>query len=99
MQSYRFGSIAEYRALLSLYGITVEEVNGERNGKAYNGLVYSPITRNNEKICTPIKSSRIGRSVGYAALVKKTEKTKKYAKENPVYDRTKRIVAKAMEGY
>jgi hypothetical protein len=99
MKTYRFGSVNEYRALLSLYGVTVEEVKGEVRGKAYNGLVYSALDRNGEKTGTPIKSSAIGKSVGYNALQKRMADSAKYMKKNPVYDRTKRVVGTAIGNY
>lgn len=40
---YRFQTLGEYRALLSLYNVGVEEVKGENKGKPYRGLVYSAL--------------------------------------------------------
>src|SRR5699024_7644715 len=53
---YRFQSLGEYRALLSLYGITVEECRGEMRGREYRGFVYSAIDAQGEKVGTPIKA-------------------------------------------
>ena len=39
--TYRFQSLGEYRALLSLYNISLEEVRGEVGGREYHGFVYS----------------------------------------------------------
>ena len=36
----KFQSFGEYRTLLSLYNISVEETKGVRGGKAYEGLIY-----------------------------------------------------------
>lgn len=41
MKFYKFQSFNEYRSLLSLYNIGMEEVKGEVKGKPYNGIVYS----------------------------------------------------------
>ena len=38
---YRFQSFGEYRALLAAYNVCAEEVKGEINGRAYQGIVYS----------------------------------------------------------
>jgi hypothetical protein len=38
-RDYHFLSLKEYRALLTLYNIGVEEVRGEIKGKEYKGLV------------------------------------------------------------
>ena len=99
IKGYRFQSVNEYRALLSLYGVTVEEIKGEVKGKAYNGLVYSAINGNGEKIGNPIKASVIGKSVGYEALQSRLGYSTKYMKENKVFDSPKLIVRSAIDNY
>lgn len=99
IKGYRFQSINEYRALLSLYGVTVEEVKGEVKGKSYNGLVYSVIDTNGDKVGNPIKASAMGKSVGYDALQSRLEYSAKYMKENRVFDSSKLIVRSAIENY
>ena len=69
--TYQFQTIGELRALLSLYNLTVDEVRGNIKGKDYNGLVYSVIDANGEKVGNPFKSSLFGKSVGYESLQKK----------------------------
>lgn len=93
MRDYRFQSINEYRTLLNLYGVTVEEVKGKVRGKAYNGLVYSALNKKGEKDGNPIKASLIGRDVGYNALQKKIDLSKKSLKDNKSYSRTKNVVS------
>jgi hypothetical protein len=75
-KSYHFQSFGEYRALLSLFNLTAEEVKGEHKGKPYNGLVYSVLNEKGEKVGNPFKSSLFGKSVGYDALQKRMEKEK-----------------------
>lgn len=70
-KSYRFQSLGEFRALLSLFNLTVEEVKGEHKGIPYNGLVYSALDEKGEKIGNPFKSSLFGKTVGYNALQRK----------------------------
>lgn len=70
-KTYRFQSLAEYRALLSLFNLTAEEVKGEHKGIAYNELVYSVLDENGKKTGNPFKSSLFGKSVGHDALQKK----------------------------
>lgn len=96
MNDYRFQSVNEYRALLSIYGVTVEEVKGEVRGKAYNGLVYSALDGKDEKVGNPFKASLIGRTVGYDALQKRIAFSKKSMKDNPVYNKTKAVVCSAL---
>ena len=71
IRDYHCQNINEYRALLSIYGITVEEVKGEARNKTYNGLVYSVLDKKGKKVGNPFKASLIGREVGYNALQKR----------------------------
>jgi hypothetical protein len=93
MREYRFQSLTEYRALLHLYHVTVEEVKGEARGKPYNGLVYSALDKKGEKTGNPFKASLIGRSVGYEALQKKMASSKEALKDKAAYAGTKAIVS------
>lgn len=97
IKDYQFQSVAEYRALLNIYGATVEEVKGEIRDKAYNGLVYSALNKKGEKVGNPFKASLIGRSVGFDALQKKIVVSKKSMKENPPYNRVKMIVSSCLK--
>lgn len=97
IKDYRFQSVSEYRALLNIYGVTVEEVKGEIRGKAYNGLVYSILNKSGEKVGNPFKASLIGRTVGYEALEKRIGFSKKSMKEKPPYNRIKAIVSSCLK--
>lgn len=99
MQSYRFTSLPEFRALLSIYNIGIEEVSGEARGKNYRGLVYSALDNEGNKVGNPIKSSVIAKSVGYAALVKKVSSSAKLIKENGLTERVKPILDTAIKNY
>lgn len=68
MDMYRFRTMGEYRALLSLYNISVEEVKGENKGRKYNGLIYSAFDKDGNKYGPPLKSSLFGKAPGYSAL-------------------------------
>lgn len=68
---YHFQSMGEYKALLSLYNIHVEELKGEVKGKPYRGLLYSALDSEGNKVGNPIKSSLFGKSVGYDGLEKR----------------------------
>ena len=61
LASYRFQSMGEYRALLSLYNIAVEEPRGVADGREYHGLVYAATDDAGNKAGNPFKSSRIGK--------------------------------------
>lgn len=93
---YQYQSIKELNALLSLYGITVEEVKGDIKGKSYNGMVYSVIDKNGRKIGNPFKSSLIGRNVGYNALQKKIKTSQVKMKDKAIFNRSKNILSTTM---
>ena len=94
---YRFQSFGEYRALLDAYNVCAEEVKGEINGRPYQGIVYSAMNGKGEKVGNPVKASRIGRSVGYEAVQRRMEKSGKVIKDGKLKERTRKIVAAAMQ--
>ncbi|WP_455667459.1 conjugal transfer protein MobB [Phocaeicola sp.] len=94
--SYRFQSMGEYRALLSLYNITVEEARGEVNGREYHGLVYSATDDKGNKVGNPFKASRIGKSAGYKAIEERFTLSGGQIKEKDFTTPTKRTVLAAM---
>ena len=93
---YRFQSFGEYKALLATYNICAEEVKGEVNGKPYQGIVYSATNDNGEKVGSPVKASRIGKSVGYEAVQRRMEKSGEAIKNGKLKERTRKIVADAV---
>ena len=90
---YHFQSFNEYRALLSLYNISVEETKGEVRGRVYNGLVYFATGDNGNKTGNPFKSSLFGKSVGYKAIQERCERSKETIKEKGFREQTKQKVA------
>ena len=95
---YRFQTMGEYRALLSLYKMTVEEAHGNVRGREYHGLVYSTTDDKGNKVGNPFKSSLFGKSVGYEAVQKKFARSKQEIKEKKLADITKRTVFSVLEG-
>lgn len=93
---YRFQTMGEYRALLSLFDIGVEEVQGTRNGKPYRGLLYSALDSEGNKAGTPIKSSAFGKTVGFDALEKRMEQSAIQVKEKGYRERLRPLVAGAL---
>ena len=96
VQSWHFQSLKEYRALLSLYNIGVDEVRGEIKGKEYKGLIYSALNGKGEKTGNPFKSSLFGKSVGIEALEKRIEKSTAVIKDRHLKDRSKQVIAAVM---
>lgn len=93
MKDYRFQSLNEYKAVLSIYGVTVEEVKGEARGKTYNGLVYSVLNKKGENVGNPFKASLIGKAVGYDALQKRITFSKQSMKDKIIYNRSRDIIS------
>jgi hypothetical protein len=95
-RDYHFQSLKEYKALLALYNIGMEEVRGEVNGKQYKGLVYSALNDKGEKVGNPFKSSLFGKSTGMEALEKCIEKSAEIIKNKGLKERSKQVIATAM---
>lgn len=94
---YRFQTFGEFRALLSLYNIGIEEVRGERNGKPYRGLLYTTLDENGDKAeTTPIKSSVLGRAVGFDELERHMERSGEKIEKDGNREHTRHRVAEAL---
>ena len=93
---YRFQSMGEYRALLSLYNIHVEETRGKVGDWEYHGLVYSTTDDKGNKVGNPFKASLFGKSAGYAAIEKRFSLSKKQIAEKKFTEPTKRAVLQAL---
>ncbi len=102
LNNYDFQSLGEYRTLLELFNVSVEEVKGLRNGKSYHGLIYSAMTENpttmkKEKIGTPFKSSLFGKSINLPTLEKHFQKSKSAIEKKKIKDKLKPIITDAMK--
>jgi len=97
VKSYYFRTMGEYKALLSLYHITVEEIKGVSADKMFNGLVYSTTDNNGERIGKAFKSSLFGKSVGYEALQQRMVQSGEIIKQKQLKDRCKTILTNAMK--
>ena len=95
---YRFQTMGEYRALLSLYNMTVEEARGNVRGREYHGLVYSVTDDKGNKVGNPFKSSLFGKSAGYEAVQNKFARSKLEIKDRKLADMTKRTVLSVLQG-
>ncbi|MFA5044920.1 MAG: conjugal transfer protein MobB [Paludibacter sp.] len=97
VKSYHFQSMGEYKALLSLYHITVEEIKGGTADKMFNGLVYSAVDEKGERIGKPFKSSLFGKTVGYEALQQRMLQSGEIIKQKRLKDRCKSLLTKAIK--
>lgn len=96
MADYMFRTMGEYRALLSLYNVTVEEAHGRVNGREYHGLVYSATDDIGNKAGNPFKASRIGKSVSYEAVQRRFAHSAAQFRDRRPADRTRKAVAAAL---
>ena len=80
LKHYKFCSLGELNAILTVYNLTVEEIKTEFRGKKYDGLVYVPTDDKGDKVSTPIHASNIGRGVGYTAVQNRMQKSKQAIK-------------------
>ena len=97
-REWRFQTLGEYRAVLSLYGITVDEVKGEYGGREYHGLSYSATDKDGNKVGKPFKSSVFGKETGIAALEKRMLSSAAWVKNHKdVAADTAACIASAMQ--
>jgi len=95
-EMYRFQTLGEYRALLSLYNIGVEEIKGENKGNPYRGLVYSALDSEGNRVGKPLKSSLFGKALGFEGLETKFGTSKETIKADGVTARTRAVVSEAL---
>ena len=96
LRNYKCSSYGEFRTLLELFNVSVEERTGTIDERNYAGIVYGAMTDDGYGIGTPFKSSRIGRDVGYKALQKYYERSKSALKQDGTLDRLRQTVKDAM---
>lgn len=95
--SYRFQSIGEFKTLLSLYNIGMEEVKGEFEGKPYHGIVYFALDKKGRKQGQPIKASLIGAYAGAESLKKRCGYNTQFFKKNNLMEATRSTIKSALE--
>lgn len=91
---YQFQSLGEYNALLSLFNITVEKVEGELQGQLKRGLLYFSLNDKSEKVGSPIKASLFGKKACIDALEKHFFECKNKSNDQ-VKDNLKRSINEA----
>jgi hypothetical protein len=79
---YRFQTLGEYNALLSLFNITTEKIEGELQGKIRQGLLYIPLNEKRERVGAPLKASLFGKNAGLPALELHFEESKEALKNH-----------------
>ena len=95
-EQYRFGSITEFRTLLNLYNVDLEERKGEADGKRWNGIVYTATDERGAWVGTPIKSSALTLKGGYKFLQKQIARNDADIKSEQIKGPIRAAVARAM---
>ena len=95
-EQYRFGSISEFRTLLNLYNVDLEERRGEADGKRWNGIVYTATDERGAWVGTPIKSSALTLKGGYKFLQKQIARNDADIKSEQIKGPIRAAVARAM---
>ena len=94
---YQYQSLGEYNALLSLFNITTEKIEGELQGKMQQGLLYIPLNEKGERVGHPFKASLFGKSAGLPALELHFAKCKEALKDHPTKPTIKAAVTIALQ--
>ena len=96
LRNYKCSSYGEFRTLLECFNISVEERTGTIDGRNYAGVIYGALTDDGYGTGTPIKSSKIGKDVGYKALQRYYENSKMKLKEDGNLARLRQTVRDTM---
>lgn len=89
---YKFQTIGEYNAILSLYNIRCDQTDGRVNGREYHGLVYFATDDDGKTIASPFKASRLGKFASRTAIDSRMERSKDKTDIKP----TRKVVSEAM---
>ena len=93
---YQYQTLGEYNALLSLFNITTEKIEGELQGKMQQGLLYIPLNEKGERVGHPFKASLFGKSAGLPALELHFVKCKIALKDTPTKQTLKSAITIAL---
>lgn len=94
---YQYQTLGEYNALLSLFNITTEKIEGELQGKHREGLLYIPLNEKGARAGHPFKASLFGKIAGLPALEQHFVKCKMALKNHPTKQTLKSAVTIALQ--
>lgn len=94
---YKFQTIGEYNAILSLYNVRCEQTDGRINGREYHGLVYFATDDNGKTIATPFKASRLGKFASRTAIDGRFERAKDKIDVAPTKRKVADVIANATD--
>ena len=94
---YKFQTMGEYNAVLSLYNIRCDEADGKVNGREYHGLVYFVTDDKGKVIANPFKASRLGKFASRTAVEGRFERAKEKIDVAPTRNRVADVLAHATD--
>lgn len=94
---YKFQTMGEYNAILSLYNIRCDEADGKVNGREYHGLVYFATDDKGKVIANPFKASRLGKFASRTAVEGRFERAKEKIDVAPTRSRVADVLARATD--
>lgn len=94
---YKFQTMGEYNAVLSLYNIRCEQTDGRVNGREYHGLVYFATDDEGKVIANPFKASRLGKFASRTAVEGRFERAKEKIDVAPTRDRVADVLSRATD--
>ena len=92
---YKFQTLGEYNAILSLYNVKCDEADGRINGREYHGLVYFATDDEGKTIASPFKASRLGKFAGREAIEQRYERSKERIDIKPLKKKISRIMSQS----
>lgn len=94
---YKFQTLGEYNAVLSLYNIRCGQTDGKVNGREYHGLVYFATDDKGKVIANPFKASRLGKFASRTAVEGRFEHAKDKIDVAPTRDRVADVLSRATD--
>ena len=94
---YKFQTMGEYNAVLSLYNIRCEQTDGRVNGREYHGLVYFATDDDGKVIANPFKASRLGKFASRTAVKGRFERAKEKIDVTPTRNRVADVLSRATD--
>lgn len=94
---YKFKTIGEYNAVLSLYNVKCEQTDGKVNGREYHGLVYFATDDEGKVIANPFKASRVGKFASRSAVESRFERAKDKIDVAPTRSRVADVLSYATD--
>lgn len=92
---YKFQTLGEYNAVLSLYNIKCEQTDGRVNGREYHGLGYFATDDEGKVIANPFKASRLGKFASRTAVESRFERAKDKVDVAPTRRRVSDVLAQS----